>query len=88
MKQFWWQQLKEIIDYQFKLNWYDKIFEDIGTTPIIDWKRWNETFYTTPEKNQQFQSWLIKFLSPYMGKQLVKSKMPDLLKSFWFTIKK
>ena len=49
--------LREIINYQMKLNWYKETYDDLKNI-----KNWYLKFTTTKEKEKEFIEWLKKYL--------------------------
>lgn len=86
-RKFWKKNLVEIINYQFALNNYEVTFEDIEK----DYKWSNEWLYkytTTKEKEEEFNTWLIEYLKPYISKARLKQEAWWILLDYGFSYAK
>jgi hypothetical protein len=79
MKKFIEDNLKEIINKQFEINWYVETYDDVKKD-----KKWLDKFETTKELETQFLEWLKEYLKPYCSNKLEAEKeIGWILLNYW-----
>lgn len=79
MKKFTEDNLREIIDKQFDINWYLDTYDDVKKD-----KKWLHKFETNAELEKQFVEWLTEYLKPYLrNKTEIRKKIWWLLLDYW-----
>ena len=70
--------LKEIIDKQMEINWYEERFDD-----LVNMKDWFIKFTTTDEKEEEFKKWLKNYLKPFIVKERLDKEVWYFILNYW-----
>lgn len=82
MKEFKENNLKECLDYQLKLNWYNETFEDL----VAD-KDWLDKYECTEETEKEFIKYLRNYLKDFTFKQRREKEISWFILQYWFKYK-
>ena len=83
-KKFNKENLKEIINYQMKLNWYSKRYEDLQKI-----EEWYLKFTTTKKKEQEFMEWLKEYLhnvDKKVPQKIIEKVINRVILDYWLKI--
>ena len=78
MKKFNKDNLKEVINKQFEINWYEYTFEEAQKNP-----NWFTEFTTTEEKEKEFIDYLRKYLKWYIPSMFIEKEISMFILNYW-----
>ncbi len=76
MKKFGLEHLKEAINKQMEIAWYDVKFEDLKGT-------WYSDYTITQEQEKEYREWLKSFLKPFTTKYRLEKEIWWFILNYW-----